>query len=165
MRRAVAAETRDRDHGADYVGIPDRGRTASQRLGLRVIVLLLRTNPAPVTEYEPSMYPEPSRYGEPDKFNRFAATEFGNYLVRRRYWKRCPRGWAPGRIAYRATRSIARSTPPCRRERLLRLRAAGGAAAGREGAGPHCLAISAGAVSDGLPCGGRGVHRPAVEGG
>ncbi|MGX9789691.1 transglutaminase-like domain-containing protein [Mycobacterium sp. MMS18-G62] len=39
-----------------------------------------RTNPAPVTEYDLSMYLRPSRYAEADKFFGFAATEFGNYL-------------------------------------------------------------------------------------
>jgi len=39
-----------------------------------------RTTPAPVTEYDLSMYLRPSRYAEADKFYGFAATEFGNYL-------------------------------------------------------------------------------------
>ena len=39
-----------------------------------------RTAPAPVTEYDLSMYLRPSRYAEADKFYGFAATEFGNYL-------------------------------------------------------------------------------------
>jgi transglutaminase-like putative cysteine protease len=39
-----------------------------------------RTGPAPVTEYDLSMYLRPSRYAEADKFFGFAATEFGNYL-------------------------------------------------------------------------------------
>ena len=39
-----------------------------------------RTDPAPVTEYDQSMYLRPSRYAEADKFYGFAATEFGNYL-------------------------------------------------------------------------------------
>jgi len=38
-----------------------------------------RTAPAPVTEYDLSMYLRPSRYAEADKFYGFAATEFGNY--------------------------------------------------------------------------------------
>src|SRR6202008_4226456 len=38
-----------------------------------------RTNPAPVTEYDLSMYLRPSRYAEADKFYGFAATEFGTY--------------------------------------------------------------------------------------
>ena len=36
------------------------------------------TDPAPVTEYDQSMYLRPSRYAESDKFYGFAATEFGN---------------------------------------------------------------------------------------
>lgn len=39
-----------------------------------------RTAPAPVTEYDLSMYLRPSRYAEADKFYGFAATEFGNCL-------------------------------------------------------------------------------------
>ncbi|MBP1819328.1 transglutaminase family protein [Mycobacterium sp. OAE908] len=38
-----------------------------------------RAEPAPVTEYDLSMYLRPSRYAEADKFFGFAATEFGNY--------------------------------------------------------------------------------------
>jgi transglutaminase-like putative cysteine protease len=39
-----------------------------------------RANPAPVTEYDLSMYLRPSRYAESDKFFGFATTEFGDYL-------------------------------------------------------------------------------------
>ena len=39
-----------------------------------------RTDPAPVTEYDLSMYLRPSRYAEADKFFGFAATEFGKYI-------------------------------------------------------------------------------------
>ena len=39
-----------------------------------------RTDPAPVTECDLSMYLRPSRYAEADKFYGFAATEFGNYI-------------------------------------------------------------------------------------
>ena len=38
-----------------------------------------KTDPAPVTEYDLTMYLWPSRYAEADKFYGFAATEFGNY--------------------------------------------------------------------------------------
>jgi transglutaminase-like putative cysteine protease len=38
-----------------------------------------QTNPAPVTDYDLSMYLRPSRYAEADKFYGFAATEFGTY--------------------------------------------------------------------------------------
>jgi transglutaminase-like putative cysteine protease len=38
-----------------------------------------RTDPAPVTDYDLSMYLRPSRYAEADKFFGFAATEFGDY--------------------------------------------------------------------------------------
>jgi transglutaminase-like putative cysteine protease len=39
-----------------------------------------QTDPAPVTEYDLSMYLRPSRYAEADKFFGFAATEFGQYV-------------------------------------------------------------------------------------
>jgi transglutaminase-like putative cysteine protease len=39
-----------------------------------------QTDPAPVSEYDQSMYLRPSRYAEADKFFGFAATEFGNYI-------------------------------------------------------------------------------------
>jgi transglutaminase-like putative cysteine protease len=39
-----------------------------------------RTDPAPVTEYDLSMYLRPSRYAEADKFYGFASTEFGDYV-------------------------------------------------------------------------------------
>ena len=39
-----------------------------------------QTDPAPVTEYDLSMYLRPSRYAEADKFYGFAATEFGDYI-------------------------------------------------------------------------------------
>ena len=39
-----------------------------------------RTDPAPVSEYDLSMYLRPSRYAEADKFFGFAATEFDQYL-------------------------------------------------------------------------------------
>jgi transglutaminase-like putative cysteine protease len=41
--------------------------------------IIVRTDPAPVTEYDLSMYLRPSRYAEADKFYGFAATEFGDY--------------------------------------------------------------------------------------
>jgi transglutaminase-like putative cysteine protease len=41
--------------------------------------ILGQTDPAPVTEYDLSMYLRPSRYAEADKFYGFAATEFGTY--------------------------------------------------------------------------------------
>ncbi|BBZ52711.1 transglutaminase family protein [Mycobacterium heidelbergense] len=39
-----------------------------------------RTDPAPVTEHDLSMYLRPSRYAEADKLYGFAATEFGSYV-------------------------------------------------------------------------------------
>jgi len=38
-----------------------------------------RTDPAPVTEHDLSVYLRPSRYAEVDKFYGFAASEFGSY--------------------------------------------------------------------------------------
>ncbi|KKC06578.1 transglutaminase-like domain-containing protein [Mycobacterium nebraskense] len=38
-----------------------------------------KTDPAPVTDYDMSVYLRPSRYAEADKFYGFAATEFGTY--------------------------------------------------------------------------------------
>ena len=38
-----------------------------------------RADPAPVTDYDLSVYLRPSRYAESDKFFGFAATEFGGY--------------------------------------------------------------------------------------
>ncbi len=38
-----------------------------------------QTDPAPITDYDLSMYLRPSRYAEADKFFGFAATEFGTY--------------------------------------------------------------------------------------
>jgi transglutaminase-like putative cysteine protease len=46
------------DYGATIVGLAD---------------------PAPITEYDLSMYLRPSRYAEADKFYGFAGTEFGQY--------------------------------------------------------------------------------------
>lgn len=42
--------------------------------------VLGRTAPAPISEYDLSMYLRPSRYAEADKFYGFAATEFGEFL-------------------------------------------------------------------------------------
>ncbi|WP_029106720.1 transglutaminase family protein [Mycobacterium sp. URHD0025] len=39
-----------------------------------------RNDPAPVTDYDLSVYLRPSRYAEADKFFGFAATEFGHYV-------------------------------------------------------------------------------------
>src|SRR3954465_15552742 len=39
-----------------------------------------QTTPAPVADYDLSMYLRPSRYAEADKFFGFAATEFGGYV-------------------------------------------------------------------------------------
>lgn len=41
--------------------------------------VLGNTHPAPITNYDKSLYLRPSRYAESDKFYGFAATEFGDY--------------------------------------------------------------------------------------
>ena len=55
-----------------------------------------RTDPAPVTEYDLSMYLRPSRYAEADKFYGFAATEFGKYVDSMTLLERCRCGLATG---------------------------------------------------------------------
>jgi hypothetical protein len=54
------------------------------------------TDPAPVTEYDLSMYLRPSRYAEADKFYGFAATEFGQYADSTTLLEKCRPGSAPG---------------------------------------------------------------------
>jgi transglutaminase-like putative cysteine protease len=58
-----------------------------------------RTDPAPVTEYDLSMYLRPSRYAEADKFYGFAATEFGNYADSATLLERVSR-WVSTRLNY-----------------------------------------------------------------
>jgi transglutaminase-like putative cysteine protease len=61
-----------------------------------------RTDPAPVTDYDLSMYLRPSRYAEADKFYGFAATEFGSYadsatlLARVSLWVGTRLNYVPG---------------------------------------------------------------------
>ena len=71
-----------------------------------------QSDPAPVTEIDLSTYLRPSRYAEADKFFGFAATNSANTPTRRRCWRRCRRGWAPGctTCPARRTRSTAPST-------------------------------------------------------
>ena len=57
-------------------------KSGPQRGNLQVgytATIVGKTDPAPVTEYDLTMYLWPSRYAEADKFYGFAATEFGNY--------------------------------------------------------------------------------------
>ena len=58
-----------------------------------------QTDPAPVTEYDLSMYLRPSRYAEADKFFGFAATEFGSYLDSTTLLEKVSR-WVGGRLNY-----------------------------------------------------------------
>lgn len=58
-----------------------------------------RADPAPVTEYDLSMYLRPSRYAEADKFYGFAATEFANYLDSESLLEEVSR-WVGARLNY-----------------------------------------------------------------
>lgn len=57
------------------------------------------THPAPVTEYDLSMYLRPSRYAEADKFYGFAATEFGSYADSATLLEKVST-WVGGRLKY-----------------------------------------------------------------
>jgi len=61
--------------------------------------VLGRTGPAPVTEYDLSMYLRPSRYAEADKFFGFAATEFGSYTDHATLLENVS-SWVGTRLAY-----------------------------------------------------------------
>lgn len=58
-----------------------------------------RTDPAPVTEYDLSVYLRPSRYAEADKFYGFAATEFGHYADSTTLLEKVS-SWVGGRLNY-----------------------------------------------------------------
>ncbi|GJF12785.1 putative transglutaminase-like protein [Mycolicibacterium cyprinidarum] len=58
-----------------------------------------QTNPAPVTEYDLSMYLRPSRYAEADKFYGFAATEFDSYIDSTTLLEKVST-WVGGRLNY-----------------------------------------------------------------
>jgi len=58
-----------------------------------------RTAPAPVTDYDLSVYLRPSRYAEADKFYGFAATEFGNYADSATLLEKVS-SWVGGRLNY-----------------------------------------------------------------
>jgi transglutaminase-like putative cysteine protease len=57
------------------------------------------TDPAPVTDYDLSMYLRPSRYAEADKFYGFAATEFGQYADSSTLLEHVA-AWVGGRLNY-----------------------------------------------------------------
>jgi transglutaminase-like putative cysteine protease len=57
------------------------------------------TDPAPVTDYDLSMYLRPSRYAEADKFYGFAATEFGEYADSTTLLEHVA-AWVGGRLNY-----------------------------------------------------------------
>ena len=58
-----------------------------------------QTDPAPVTDYDLSMYLRPSRYAEADKFYGFAATEFGQYAESSTLLEHVA-AWVGGRLNY-----------------------------------------------------------------
>lgn len=58
-----------------------------------------QTDPAPVTDYDLSMYLRPSRYAEADKFYGFAATEFGQYVESTTLLEHVA-AWVGGRLNY-----------------------------------------------------------------
>lgn len=58
-----------------------------------------QTAPAPVTDYDQSMYLRPSRYAEADKFYGFAATEFGGYLDSTTLLEKVS-SWVGNRLSY-----------------------------------------------------------------
>jgi transglutaminase-like putative cysteine protease len=58
-----------------------------------------QTDPAPVTDYDLSMYLRPSRYAEADKFYGFAATEFSQYLDSTALLEKVS-SWVGGRLNY-----------------------------------------------------------------
>jgi transglutaminase-like putative cysteine protease len=61
--------------------------------------ILGQTDPAPVTDYDLSMYLRPSRYAEADKFYGFAATEFGQYADSTTLLEHVA-AWVGGRLNY-----------------------------------------------------------------
>ena len=128
-----------------------------------------QTDPAPVTEYDLSMYLRPSRYAEADKFYGFAATEFGNYIDSTTLLEKVS-SWVGTRLNYvpgssdpidGAADTLLAGAGVCRDFAHLvvaLLRAVNVPA--RVGVG-----VCAGPVPDGLPCGRRGVRRGAVASG
>ena len=58
-----------------------------------------QTDPAPVTDYDLSVYLRPSRYAEADKFYGFAATEFGQYADSTKLLEHVA-AWVGGRLNY-----------------------------------------------------------------
>ena len=127
-----------------------------------------QTRPAPVTESDRSMYLRPSRYAEADKFYGFAATEFGDYVDSATLLERVSL-WVGTRLNYvpgsrdpidGAVDTLLAGDGVCRDFAHLvvaLLRAV-------EGTRPRRLGLCAGSVSDGLPCGRRGIRRWAVAG-
>jgi Transglutaminase-like superfamily len=125
-----------------------------------------RTAPAPVTEYDLSMYLRPSRYAEADKFYGFAPTEFGSYIDSTKLLEKLA-SWVGIRLNYvpgssdsidGAVDTLLAGAGVCRDFAHLVV------VAGRERAGPGCVGVCTGAVSDGLSCGGRGFRGRAVAG-
>ena len=123
-----------------------------------------RTAPAPVDDYDLSMYLRPSRYAEADKFFGFAATEFGQYVGvigdAAREGVVVGRGAAELRARQQRPDRRRRRHPAGRCGCVPRLRPPRRRAAPRaEGAGPARRRLRAGLRPDGLPRGRRGVRR------
>ena len=128
-----------------------------------------KADPAPVTEYDLSMYLRPSRYAEADKFFGFAATEFGNYVDSTTLLEKVS-SWVGTRLNYvpgssdpidGAVDTLLAGNGVCRDYAHLvvaLLRAVNVPAR-------LVVGVRAGPVSDGLPCRRRGVRRGAVAGG
>lgn len=57
------------------------------------------TEPAPVSDYDLSLYLRPSRYAEADKFFGFAATEFGSYAPSEKLLAEVS-SWVGARLSY-----------------------------------------------------------------
>lgn len=125
-----------------------------------------QTDPAPVTDYDLSMYLRPSRYAEADKFFGFAATEFGEYVDSTTLLEKVS-SWVGTRLNYvpgssdpidGAVDTLLAGAGVCRDFAHLvvaLLRAVNVPA--------RLVSVYApGAVPDGLPCGGRGVRRGAM---
>jgi Transglutaminase-like enzymes, putative cysteine proteases len=126
-----------------------------------------KTDPAPVTEYDLTMYLWPNRYAEADKFYGFAATEFGDYADSTTLLENVSL-WVGTRLIYvpgssdpidGAVDTLLAGNGVCRDYAHLvvtLLRAVNVPA--------RLVAVYA-PVADGLPRSGRGVRRRGLEGG
>ena len=107
-----------------------------------------QTSPAPVSDYDLSMYLWPSRYAEADKFYGFAGTEFGDYADSTTLLEKVS-SWVGTRLNY-----VPGSSAPGRRI----------ATRGQRSGAPG-LRLRARPVTNGLPRSGGSVRRRALAGG